>query len=146
MPYEANEEPEITFTCSINNAEIISTVRPLREMIKARAALKIDPDAYADFLPIPFRSRKILNTLAGNFSCGCPSVRSHPSGSERMDKPLRMRLRLTKRVDLVCQLFDNATDYVTRRSRHNSRQLLRRTSRGRVAGMNCADDEHCKNN
>ena len=63
-----------------------------------------------------------------------------------MDKPLRKRLRLTKRVDLVCQLFDNTTDYVTRRSRHNSRQLLRRRSRGRVAGMNCADDEHCKNN
>ena len=75
MPYEANEEPEITYTCSINNAEIISTVRPLPEMIKARAALKIDPDAYADFLPIPFRSRKILNTLAGTFpAVARPSV------------------------------------------------------------------------
>jgi hypothetical protein len=37
MPYEANEEPEITYTGSINNAEIICIVRPLPEMIKARA-------------------------------------------------------------------------------------------------------------
>jgi hypothetical protein len=35
MPYEANEEPEITYTGSINNAEIICTVRRLPEMIKA---------------------------------------------------------------------------------------------------------------
>jgi hypothetical protein len=37
MLYEANEEPEITYTGSINNAEIICTVRRLPEMIKARA-------------------------------------------------------------------------------------------------------------
>jgi hypothetical protein len=37
MLYKANEEPEITCTGSINNAEIICTVRPLPEMIKARA-------------------------------------------------------------------------------------------------------------
>ena len=30
------EEPEITYTGSINNAEIISTVRPLQETIKGR--------------------------------------------------------------------------------------------------------------
>ena len=49
-------------------------------------------------------------------------------------------------VDTRLPMFENTTDYVTRRSRHNSRQLLRRRSRGRVAGMNCAEDEHCKNN
>ena len=37
MLYEGNEEPEITYTGSINNAEIICTVRPLQETIKGRA-------------------------------------------------------------------------------------------------------------
>ena len=37
MPYEANEEPEITHTGSINNAEIICTIRSLQETLKERA-------------------------------------------------------------------------------------------------------------
>jgi hypothetical protein len=38
MLYQAKEEPEITYTGSINNAEIICTVRRLPEMINARAS------------------------------------------------------------------------------------------------------------
>ena len=56
MPfYRANEEPEITYTGSIHNAEIICTVRTLPEMIKARA----------------YVSRLMQRVLcSGSFACG----------------------------------------------------------------------------
>src|SRR6476660_948974 len=77
------EEPEITYTGSINNAEIIGTVRPLQETIKGRglrisaygaiARSAVGLDAWANSLPV-LRSL-ITNVL---FS---PSVAHGPRGT-----------------------------------------------------------------